>query len=158
MGKISNVITMLKLLSNGRKYSIKELSEILEVTPRMVRFYKEELEKSNIFIDTIKGPSGGYILNQKLYLPKEDKKTQIEMSEFDKNIYNIIIKALKEKRKVKITYFSNDQSTERIIHPIDLYIYNNSWYIPAYCELRKYLRHFEFNKIKSIEILNDFFK
>ncbi|MCI8547400.1 MAG: transcriptional regulator, partial [Bacilli bacterium] len=50
MSKISNVITMLNLLSNGKKYSIDELSKILEVTPRMIRIYKNELEKSGIYI------------------------------------------------------------------------------------------------------------
>ena len=64
MSKISNVILMLQYLSNGRKYSIKELSEKLEVTPRMVRMYKDELEKAGIYIDTIMGPYGGYVLNQ----------------------------------------------------------------------------------------------
>lgn len=35
MSKISNVLTMLEYLSSGRKYSIKELSDKLEVTPRI---------------------------------------------------------------------------------------------------------------------------
>ena len=62
MSKISNTISMLNLLSTGRKYSIQELATILEVSPRMVRTYKEELEKSGIYIDTIMGPYGGYVL------------------------------------------------------------------------------------------------
>lgn len=33
MSKISNILTMLQLLQNGRKYSIKELTEKLEVSP-----------------------------------------------------------------------------------------------------------------------------
>ena len=32
MSKVSNVITMLELLQNGRKYSVSELSNILEVS------------------------------------------------------------------------------------------------------------------------------
>jgi len=48
MSKVSNAITMLNLLSTGRKYSIQELANILEVTPRMVRVYKEEIEKAGI--------------------------------------------------------------------------------------------------------------
>lgn len=43
MSKISNVITLLNLLSTGRKYSIQELSNILEVSPRMIRVYKGEM-------------------------------------------------------------------------------------------------------------------
>ena len=44
MSKISNVILMLQYLENGRKYNIKELSDKLEVSERMIRIYKEELE------------------------------------------------------------------------------------------------------------------
>ena len=35
MSKISNILTMIEYLSTGRKYTIKELSEKLEVSPRM---------------------------------------------------------------------------------------------------------------------------
>ena len=44
MSKISNVLTMLQLLQSGRKYSINELSNELEVSERMIRVYKEDLE------------------------------------------------------------------------------------------------------------------
>lgn len=59
MSKISNVLTMLEYLSSGRKYSIQELSDLLEVTPRMIRAYKDELDKAGIFIDSLKGVYGG---------------------------------------------------------------------------------------------------
>ncbi len=52
MSKISNVLTMLEYLSSGKKYNIAELSEKLEVTPRMIRVYKDEIEKAGIYIDT----------------------------------------------------------------------------------------------------------
>ena len=45
MSKLSNCLLMLEYLENGRKYNIKELAEKLEVSERMVRSYKEELEK-----------------------------------------------------------------------------------------------------------------
>ena len=45
MSKVSNVLEMLDLLSNGRKYQISELAEKLEVSPRMIRVYKDECEK-----------------------------------------------------------------------------------------------------------------
>ena len=69
MSKLSNVLLMLQYLENGRKYNIKELAEKLEVSERMVRVYKEELEKAGIYIDTIKGPYGGYVLNQSVHIP-----------------------------------------------------------------------------------------
>ena len=60
---------MLQLLNNGRKYNVKELAEILEVSNRMIRMYKDDLEKSGIFINSVRGPYGGYVLNKKIKLP-----------------------------------------------------------------------------------------
>lgn len=48
MSKVSNTLTMLRLLESGKKYSVKELAEKLEVSPRMIKSYKEELEKCGI--------------------------------------------------------------------------------------------------------------
>ncbi len=78
---------MLQLLKTGRKYSIKELAERLEVTPRMIRVYKDELEKSGVYIDSIQGIYGGYVLNQKLSaldvgLSKEDVILLKSLGEF----------------------------------------------------------------------------
>ena len=72
MGKTSNIITMLNILSSGRKYSVRELAGILETNTRMVRIYKEDLEKAGIFVDAIRGPYGGYVLNQKVKLPSRE--------------------------------------------------------------------------------------
>lgn len=66
MGKISNAIQMLNYLNTGNKYSVKELSEKIGITERMVRYYKVELEQAGIPIETFMGPNGGYyILNFK---------------------------------------------------------------------------------------------
>lgn len=70
MGKLGNAISMLNLLSTGKKYSVSELASILEVSERMVRLYKEDFEKAGIYIDTIYGPTGGYVLNQTVKLPE----------------------------------------------------------------------------------------
>ena len=51
MSKITNALLMMKLLSNGKVYSVKELSEELGVTERMVRNYKEQLEMSGYIIE-----------------------------------------------------------------------------------------------------------
>ena len=84
MSKISNVLLMLQYLEGGRKYSIKELAERLEVSERMIRVYKEELEKAGIYIDTIKGPYGGYVLNQSVRIPT--RKFRLEDYKFLKSI------------------------------------------------------------------------
>lgn len=204
MSKISNVFTMLELLSNNRKYSIKELSERLEVSKRMVRLYKEELEKAGIYIDSIKGPYGGYILNLDFKLPTRgfslydvqllenslkllqkdqkftfnqeylnliDKVRGIYQGSQKKNVnkllnqgdnkgkYNLISNAIKNKNKVWIDFLLLDgQTIERIIHPCNLFIYNNSWYVGAFCELRSEIRHFRFERIVNYKLLDETFE
>lgn len=59
MSKIYNALAMLDILSSKRKYTIKELSEKLELSPRMVRYYKEELERLGYYIESTTGVDGG---------------------------------------------------------------------------------------------------
>ena len=40
----------------------------------MIRVYKEDLEKAGIYIDTIMGPYGGYVLNQSVRMPIRNLK------------------------------------------------------------------------------------
>lgn len=156
MSKISNVLLMLEYLSSGKKYSIKDLSSRLEVSERMIRVYKDEIEKSGIYIDTIKGPYGGYVLNQNINIPKRfiiPKEIDIK----NKDIYNIINKCIKNKNKCYIEYYSSDKNSisKRIIHPYDLILYGNEWGVASYCELKKDIRHFYLNRIKSIKIIEE---
>jgi predicted DNA-binding transcriptional regulator YafY len=196
MGKLSNTITMLQLLNTGKKYTVNELSKILEVTPRMIRSYKEELDKAGIYIDTIMGPYGGYVLNQSIRMPvrkfrKKDvdllnrvssklndeqlkndlyiltdkvrgvfKGSKEEAKELDihevSDKYNALTRAIKEKRKVKITYYSyNKGENVRIIDPIELFLFSDGWYVAAYCELRQDIRHFELKRIREFELLKE---
>ena len=69
MSKVSKNIKMLDILSSGRRYSCKELADKLEISPRMVSLYKDELEKDGIYIDSFYGKDGGYQLRSKLNLP-----------------------------------------------------------------------------------------
>ncbi len=194
MSKISNVILMLQYLQNGRKYTIQELSNKLEVSQRMIRVYKEELEKAGIYIDTIMGPYGGYVLNQSIRMPSrkftendynflhnlkveeqdkeklqiiadkvhgvyfDSKNEKIELKDEIKTNYNILTRAIKEKRKVKINYYSyKNGNIDRTIRPYDMFLYNNGWGCAAYCELRNDLRHFELKRINKIELLEEKF-
>lgn len=154
MSKVSNVLTMLEYLSSGRKYSIKELSDKLEVTPRMIRVYKDEIEKAGIYIDTIKGPYGGYVLNQNINVPKRFI-TPNAIGIKNKELFNLVNRAIKEKRKCFIEYYSKDGQdiSTRIIHPYDLILFGNEWVVASYCEKRQETRSFYINRIKSIKIL-----
>ena len=198
MSKISNVITMLQLLNTGRKYSIKELSERLEVSERMIRVYKDELEKAGIYVDTIMGPYGGYVLRQSVKMPIRkfkvkdyeilDKYISLEKDELEKeklmllkdkiygiyvssksdeniitkddnqNKYNILTRAIKEKRKVKINYYSyNKGENERVICPAEMFLFSEGWYVAAFCLRKNDIRHFELKRIIDLELLDEKF-
>lgn len=158
MSKVSNVLTMLEYLSTGKKYSIAELSEKLEVTPRMVRVYKDELEKAGIYVETIKGPYGGYVLNQNINVPKRFI-TPYAINIENKDLYNLINKAIKDKRKCYIEYSSKDNKkiSKRTIHPYDLILLGKEWGVAAYCEKKQEVRHFYLNRITKINLLEKYY-
>lgn len=66
MGKISNILYMIDLLNTGNIYTIKELSEKVGVTERMIRYYKNEICNNGILIESFKGPNGGYFMINKI--------------------------------------------------------------------------------------------
>lgn len=82
MGKFSKILYMIDLLNTGNKYSISELATKLNVSERMIRYYKDELEKNGIYIESFKGPNGGYFLldNIKYYI--NFNKYDIELMEY----------------------------------------------------------------------------
>lgn len=197
MSKISNVLTLLQLLQSGRKYSINELSNKLEVSERMIRVYKEDLEKAGIYIDTIMGPYGGYVLNQSIRMPirkfklkdaqlldkyiadekdaakKEEllqlqdkikgvyigskrKETELNLKDETGKKYNLLTRAIKEKRKVKILYYSYGKGeNERIIDPAEMFLFQEGWYCAAFCERKQDIRHFELKRIIKYELLDE---
>ena len=59
MSKVSNMINMIFMLKDNKIHSMQELSEKLEVTPRMIKQYKDELEVAGIYIDSKRGKTGG---------------------------------------------------------------------------------------------------
>ena len=196
MGKISNAIQMLNYLNTGNKYTVKELSQKLGITERMVRYYKQELEESGIPIETFMGPNGGYFIinkynqynqfnkydiqllesiyeilknNDYIYIDKYKKlldkiKTTNDINEekskyfFDNKIednskvYFILNESIINNSKITILYRNlNQEWQERTIHPIQIFKFDNRFYVTAYCELRNDIRHFEFNRLKIKE-------
>lgn len=199
MSKIYNALAMLDILSTKRKYTINELSKKLELSPRMVRYYKEELERLGYYIESTPGVNGGYQLVSDIYLPKISvSKYDLELlngiKEFleknnypfnkeldtfinkikgiytgsqkkyisnntienssDKEKYEIFNNAIKNNQRVEISYLSLQNTiSERVIQPCEMFRHKNTFYVAAYCELRGEIRHFEFQRIKTIKIL-----
>lgn len=193
MGKIYNAIKMLNYLDTGNKYTVKELAKKLNISERMVRYYKAELESCGIAIETFMGPNGGYyiinsvnqynqfnkydiellenvytVLNKENYIYIDDYKILIdkvkhisdveeEKSKYfidkgiedEKEIYNTMKEAILNKTKLLILYRNfNQEWQERYIHPLQIFKFDNKFYVTAFCELRNAIRHFELDRIK----------
>lgn len=89
MGKLSNMLYMIDLLNTGNIYSIKELSEKIGVTERMIRYYKNEICNNGIIIESFKGPNGGYFMIDKIKYYTSINKYDIQLLD---NIFNILSK------------------------------------------------------------------
>lgn len=64
-------------------------------------------------------------------------------------LYFTLNDAILNKTPLKILYRNLKQEwQERIIHPLQIFNYDNKFYVTAYCELRDDIRHFEISRIK----------
>ena len=147
MSKVANMLNMLQILKDRNIHSISSLAERLEVSERMIRQYKLELEQAGIYLKSYTGKFGGYQLDESSNFLKIK-------NEVKEKIYLVMKKAIANKNKVKIKFKSvNSGITERIIHPAELFIYLDKWYIAAFCELRNEIRLFKLDNIIEYEIL-----
>ena len=149
MSKISNMLNMLQILKDEKVHSIQEISEKLEVSQRMIRQYKLELEQAGIYINSITGKYGGYKIE------KDNNFLKLEDIVKEK-MYIIMKKAIKNTNKVEIKYNSvNSGVTKRIIHPAELFCYIDKWYVAAFCELRCEIRLFKLEDIIEYRVLEE---
>ena len=123
MSKVANMLNMVQILKDEKIHSIQELAERLEVSERMIRQYKVELEQVGIYLNSITGKYGGYQIEKENNFLKLEDIVKEEM-------YIIMKKAIKNRNKVEIQYNSiNSEITKRIIHPAELFCYIDKWYV-----------------------------
>lgn len=151
MSKIANMLNMLQTLKDKKVHSISSLAEKLEVSERMIRQYKLELEQAGIYLNSYTGKYGGYQLDENSnFLKIED--------EIKEKMYVVMKNAIANKNKIKIKFDSvNSGITHRVIHPAELFIYIDKWYVAAFCELRNEIRLFKLDDIKEYKVLEEMY-
>lgn len=87
MGKLSNMLYMIDLLNTGNIYTLRELSEKIGVTERMIRYYKNEICSNGIAIESFKGPNGGYFMIDKIKNYTSINKYDIQLLD---RVYNFL--------------------------------------------------------------------
>ncbi len=101
MSKVANMLKMIKILKDEKIHNMKDIAEKIEISPRMLKQYKNELEQAGIYIESKRGINGGYSLN------KELNNIDIGLT------YQELIK-IKEIEQ----YFNDDQDFKKIIGKI----------------------------------------
>lgn len=66
MSKVANMLKMIKILKDEKIHNMNDIAEKIEISPRMVKQYKNELEQAGIYIESKRGINGGYSLNKEL--------------------------------------------------------------------------------------------
>jgi len=79
MSRLGNAMNMLLLLKCRKRMKIDELAEELEVAPRQIRRYRDDLEQAGFAIFSVTGPDGGY----ELYSPLNHLPCAITRNEFE---------------------------------------------------------------------------
>ena len=120
------------------KYDLQVLENINQV---LEEIEYEEIDKYQKIVNKIKVASD---------IEEEKSKYFLDNSIEDKTeLYFILNNAILNKTSIKILYKNlNQEWQERVIHPLQIFNYDNKYYVTAFCELRDDIRHFEISRIK----------
>ena len=71
--------------------------------------------------------------------------------------FHVLAGATLQRRKLRMTYLgrSRDQMTERTVSPQRLVHYRDNWYLDGWCHLRKALRSFAVDRVRSANELTE---
>jgi predicted DNA-binding transcriptional regulator YafY len=68
-------------------------------------------------------------------------------------------RAIREQRKARFRYVDKAQvASERVVHPLGLAYWGQTWTLTAWCEMRDGFRNFRLDRIDALEILADRFE
>lgn len=131
MGKLSNMMYMIDLLNTGNIYTLKELSEKLGVTERMIRYYKNEICNNGIAIESFKGPNGGYFMIDKI-------RNYTSINKYDIQLLDEVYKEL-----LKIDY--------KYAYKFKIFLDKSKKMYSIYDEKSKYIFNIDLNMSGEIE-------
>ena len=68
-------------------------------------------------------------------------------------------RAIREQRKARFHYVDKAQAgSERVVHPLGLAYWGQSWTLAAWCEMRNDFRNFRLDRIEGLKVLDEPFE
>jgi predicted DNA-binding transcriptional regulator YafY len=86
------------------------------------------------------------------------RTNDLPTQEYPNEFITTIQRALLEKRCVSLSYhafYSQEKTRNRIVDPLGLVFYGNSWHLIGYCKLRNAMRDFRVDRIQQLYVTND---
>lgn len=77
---------------------------------------------------------------------------------FDKERFKSLKDAILTHKVVTFEYIKKNEISNRKVHPCKLVFRSNSWYLFAFCEMRKDFRYFKFHRMRNLEITKERFE
>ncbi len=74
------------------------------------------------------------------------------------SLFSTLKAAIIGKKRVVFHYHSSEGSSQRTVEPMKLCFKGQSWYLYAYCTVRRDYRFFKLRRIKELEILSEHFE
>ena len=72
---------------------------------------------------------------------------------------DVLRRAIREQRKARFHYVDKAQAaSERVVHPLGLAYWGQSWTLTAWCEMRNAFRSFRLDRIDGLQVLEERFE
>ncbi len=101
------------------------------------------------------------VLTEQLKRYAEQQPYRIPISENDdplREVHGRLRRACEQHRKIRVSYEDGKQlQSERTLWPLGMIGWSGRWTLLAWCELRRDYRNFRFDRIQSLEELDDYF-
>ena len=103
--------------------------------------------------------------SEKDYLENMDSHIEVlktrrrHHSQPDLQLLPVVLKAISERKAVRITYFAlyRRETSNRCIEPIGIFYQDSYWHLIAFCRVRKAIRDFRMDRISELVATNENF-
>ncbi|MEO9484000.1 MAG: YafY family protein [Ekhidna sp.] len=137
-------------------FTLEEAKSFIFIEQLAEKYTDEETYRNfSSALEKIKNKFKDHLL-QDIELLQSSVKAYID-KDYTPKYLQIVEQAVSHKNVLKITYQdANGNKSKRIIEPIGITFYSQTWHIIAFCQLRNDYRDFSISRVSEIQNTNEF--